>query len=600
VRGFSAWMLRLLSLLVVCAFALPAAASAATADLDPNFGTGGQVRLPQDRVRAVALQPDGKLVLVTEHLEATGRIYRLNPDGTLDRGFGDQGVIAIDDPSGTDQLRAVVLQPDGKITVGGSANNRARLYRFDAQGRPDQSFGASGVVALTTANVAEHVYSLALAPDGKLVAAGDTADGLGDAIVWRRHGHDGSVDATFNNGGRFHFGFAADSLELASSVTVQPDGRILLAGNTSLTTDAFIARLDPVLGFDKGFRGEGKVRLDVGASEFGVNVVTLPNGKIVVAGRTTAGFNGIVWQMLPSGAPDMTFNDTGVRFVDSAADETIRTVLPQPDGKLVLVGATTAGAGGGDAAFYRLTEFGAMDTTFEGDGAIGYDSGSQETMQGAVLQGDGNIVGVGTSGGDGIVYRLLGDPHLVTLNVNGSGHVVSDPPGLNCPGQCAARFDSGSTVRLRATPQAGFGLTGWFGVPCAGFTCSVEVHGPTTVGADFFQLPVVTPPVVSGGGGPGPGSDQDGGGGRTPPDTVAPRITRAWIFGRTVNFRLSERARVTATVKRGKKTVTRVSGEGRSLKLRKRLARGRYAVELVAVDAARNRSAKVTLRMRVR
>lgn len=594
-RGFSARMLRLLPLLLACALAVPAAASAATADLDPNFGTGGQVRLPQDRVRAVALQPDGKLVLVAEHLEATGRIYRLNPDGSIDRGFGDQGVIAIDDPAGIDRLRAVVLQPGGKITVGGAAAGQARLYRFDAAGKPDPGFGAGGVVGLTAPTATELVHSLTLAPDGKLVAAGETGPGATDAVVWRRHGHDGSPDGTFNAAGRFQFGFAVDSGELATSVAVQPDGRILVAGNTSVSTDAFVARLDPVLGFDKDFRGEGKTRLDVGASEFGTTVVPLPSGKIVVAGRTTAGFNGIVWQLLPSGAPDMSFNDTGVRFVDSAADETIRTVLPQPDGKLVLLGATTAGPGG-DAAFYRLTELGAMDTTFEGDGAIGYGSEFQEVMNGGVLQPDGNIVGAGSSGGDGIVYRLLGDPHLVSLNVIGPGRVTSDPPGLSCPGRCTARFDVGSTVRLRAVPEAGALLTSWFGTPCAGLECAVKVRGPVTVGAEFFRPPVVVPS----GGGETTGGGTVGGGGGSSPDTVAPRIIRAWIAGRTVNFRLSERATVTATIKRGKRVITRVRGEGRSLKVRKRLPRGRYTVELVAVDPAGNRSSKVTLHMRVR
>ncbi len=85
----------------------------------------------------------------------------------------------------------------------------------------------------------------------------------------------------------------------------------------------------------------------------------------------------------------------------------------------------------------------------------------------------------------------------------------------------------------------------------------------------------------------------------TPRDTTAPRITRASIVGRTIRVKLSEQARTTATVKRGAKVVTRVSGDGTTLKLRKRLRRGRYRVELAAVDAAGNRSERFVLRVRV-
>lgn len=575
-RGFIARMLRLLPLMTALALVVPAAsASAAVGDKDPTFGISGELRFDGDIIRAVARQDDGKLVLVGEHKEAIGRVHRLNPDGVPDTSFGDKGTISIDGP-GTDRLRAVVIQPGGKITVGGSADGRARLYRFDAQGKPDPGFGANGIAALTTETVTEHVHSLTIAPDGKLVAAGETFDGLGDAIVWRRDGATGAPDATFNAGGRFHFGFGVDSTERALGVAVQPDNRIVVAGNTTVGTDAFVARLDPVLGFDTAFRDGGKARLDVGGGEFANTVTLQPDGNIIVAGRTTVGFNGIVWRMLPTGAPDPLFNDSGVKFVDSAADESIRAVLRQPDGKLVLVGGTTAGVGGGDAAFYRLTADGKFDNSFQEDGAIGYDSGAQETMFGAVLEPDGNIVGAGASGGNGVVYRLLGEPQPLTVNVSSFGRVVSVPTGIDCPGTCTARFDVGTTVRLHAVPAGGSALAGWTGAPCSGLECQVKVDRPLVVNATFYRLPV-TPPR----------------------DTTPPRITRAWIVGRTINVRVSEQARVTATVKRGSKVVTRVTGTTRKLKLRKRLARGRYRVEVVAVDAARNRSRAVVLRMRV-
>ena len=354
----------------------------------------------------------------------------------------------------------------------------------------------------------------------------------------------------------------------------------------------FVARLEPVQGLDAGFRGNGKFKLDSGGGEFANTVVLQDDGRIIVAGRTTVGGNGVVHRLLTSGQPDPAFNAAGVQFIDSAADETIRAVLIQPDRKLVLVGATTAGAGGGDAAFYRLTEGGKMDGSFDFDGAIGADSGAMETLFGAALQPDGNIVGAGSSGGNGIVYRRLGDPHTLTVRTAGNGSVTSDPAGITCPGTCTRAFDVGASLLLVATPAPGARFVGWSGVDCLpgtpARTCIIALHAPATATATFETIPLPAPPaapVVVQPTQPVVGVSEP------PRDRTAPRITRARIVKRTARFTLSEPATTTATVKLGRRVVAKATSTTNAIALRKRLKRGRYRVVLVATDRAGNRSA---------
>src|SRR5262249_37541424 len=93
--------------------------------LDPTFGSGGIVNLPftTDRsARAVAVQPDGKVLIAgistMRNGSTVGSVQRLNPNGTLDTTFNGTGSVTI---AGSNYSEAVALQPDGKILIGGSA-----------------------------------------------------------------------------------------------------------------------------------------------------------------------------------------------------------------------------------------------------------------------------------------------------------------------------------------------------------------------------------------------------------------------------------------------------------------------------------------------
>jgi uncharacterized delta-60 repeat protein len=196
--------------------------------------------------------------------------------------------------------------------------------------------------------------------------------------------------------------------EATYSAVVQPDGKILAIGYTAAGTDedALVFRLNQDGSLDQGF-GYRALDGEGGYDEYASTAVVQPDGKIVVVGATDKNKDGAVWRLLPTGAPDLSFGGgDGFLPIDSAADEYANDVALAPGGKIVVVGSTSAN--NGEAAIYRLTPQGGFDGTFDQDGALGVGGQSYDYGLAVVVQPDGKIVMTGYF--DGIplinVYRL--------------------------------------------------------------------------------------------------------------------------------------------------------------------------------------------------
>src|SRR5262249_9144158 len=143
---------------------------------DLSFGSGGRVQTPiRGLAYAMALQADGRIILAgyVETAQAGGAVLalaRYNDDGTLDANFGSGGVVQGDPPGGA---RAMALQPDGRIVLAGGA---FEVTRLNADGTLDTGFGTGGKVVVPIGQ--ETFDSLANAilvqPDGRIVVAGGT------------------------------------------------------------------------------------------------------------------------------------------------------------------------------------------------------------------------------------------------------------------------------------------------------------------------------------------------------------------------------------------------------------------------------------------
>ncbi|HEX5123732.1 MAG TPA: delta-60 repeat domain-containing protein, partial [Rhodanobacteraceae bacterium] len=157
-------------------------------DLDPSFGNGGLVIVPNlradapfDEATAVAIQPDGKIV-VAGRWGGTGpgptfAIVRFNADGSLDGTFGVDGIVTLSSGfAGGDEAHGVAIAGDGKITVGGYFGSLGGVYRLESDGSLDGGFGSAGSVVVAANGDSGHrttINSLVLDGSGGTLVAGD-------------------------------------------------------------------------------------------------------------------------------------------------------------------------------------------------------------------------------------------------------------------------------------------------------------------------------------------------------------------------------------------------------------------------------------------
>jgi uncharacterized delta-60 repeat protein len=210
--------------------------------LDPSFGTGGIVQTPigagSSGILALALQSDGSLVaggfsVITDHY-AFG-LARYLGDGSLDPSFGTAGIVQTDvGPSGLTTVHSLALQPDGAIVAGGNSGSFDgevfTLTRYFSDGTLDLSFGASGIVQTPIGDSAI-ISSIALQPDGSIVAGGGSGAQFltPKGFTLARYLGDGSLDPSFGLGGIVVT--PIDQYAHLYSLALQPDGKIVAAGD---------------------------------------------------------------------------------------------------------------------------------------------------------------------------------------------------------------------------------------------------------------------------------------------------------------------------------------------------------------------------------
>lgn len=210
--------------------------------LDTSFGTGGRVTTnfgTYDRAYAVALQSDNKIVVAGACGAAVNcnfnfALARYNADGSLDASFGTGGQLATDFPTtaGAAQALSAAIQSDGKIVAAGEAGEgNFGLARYNTDGSPDASFGDGGTVTTPLGISSTWASGVTVESDGKILAAGA---GSG-SFALARYGTDGSLDASFGTGGKVTTAFGSYYAE-ATSIAIQSDGKILLAGWSQLSS----------------------------------------------------------------------------------------------------------------------------------------------------------------------------------------------------------------------------------------------------------------------------------------------------------------------------------------------------------------------------
>src|SRR6185437_1305115 len=330
--------LRLLAT-ALAVFCLVGVAVAAPGDLDSSFnGTGKRVIDfgGDDDAEGVVIQPDGKIVLASSSPAHGFMLTRLNQDGSLDLSFGGSGTgTRLFDFGGDASPRALALAPDGKIVVAGSwrvsaSNTNAAVARLNPDGTPDTTFGATAWRDLDFGGADDVAVAVAVQPDGKIVLAG--RGGGSSAFAVARLTSTGHFDGTFtpNRGWDTIPGTAGE----ANGVALQADGKIVVVGTLfNSTYDIGVARLTAGGTPDSSFDGDGLRVLDAGVDDGGYAVAVQPDGKILVAGDTN--FNSMALARLnTNGSSDNDFAGNGRAEIAFAGGQSqaANAIALQPDG----------------------------------------------------------------------------------------------------------------------------------------------------------------------------------------------------------------------------------------------------------------------------
>ena len=360
-----------------------------------------------------AVQADGKIVAVGSGL------VRYNPDGTRDTTFGG-GTGMVDLLSGFSNFggEAVAIQADGKIVVAGTEScgdafqTFAWLARFGQDGSLDTSFDGDGMVTFGGCDgFLSFTTSVTIQSDGKIVAGGSAQ------VV--RYNPDGSLDTTFGGGDGFVSTFNVAAIAIGS------DGKIAIAGSNynGSDLDFMTGRLNSDGSFDTTFDGDGTATTPFGpGNDLANSVVIQPDGKIVAAGTSFNGSNNdfAVVRYNANGSLDTTFNSSGIVTTPVGPGyDAASSVAIESDGKLVAAGSSSRDSGAtlerDLPAYFALVRYntnGSLDATFGGgDGKTTIDfSFSNDQATGMALDGQGRAVVVGTSDGRLAIARfLLGD-----------------------------------------------------------------------------------------------------------------------------------------------------------------------------------------------
>lgn len=337
--------------------------------VDTSFGSSGNgltrtdIRGGDDAAYAIAQQSNGKIIVVGYSKNQYGNnqamaILRYTSNGVLDTTFGggDGVVLRQFSYDNNDTANAVAIDSSDRIVVVGKAGTDWIFSRYTSSGSADTSFGTTGTLSLSGLATYHSGLAVAIQSNGKIVAAGYAAESnfVVAGIVLVRLNSNGSADTSFDGDGVKTTALSS-GFDMARSIALQSDGKIVVAGTTYNSTsgdfDFAVLRYTTSGALDSSFDGDGIKTLAIDSgNNIGESVRIDSNGKILVAG-----------------------------YVDRSGSDDLFAVA-------------------------RFNTDGSLDTSFSGDGIASLNNGRAHGM---ALQTDGKIVAVGESSGNFVTVRFL-------------------------------------------------------------------------------------------------------------------------------------------------------------------------------------------------
>ncbi|MES2837618.1 MAG: choice-of-anchor tandem repeat GloVer-containing protein [Bacteroidota bacterium] len=354
--------------------------------LDTTFTSGTKAN---GTINRIALQTDGKIIIggnfTTYNGVTKNRIIRLDIDGNIDNSFS----------SGTGSnnvVNSIAIQFDGKILIGGSFTvynsiTKNRILRLNTDGSIDNTF----TIGTGTNN---SVSSIKIQADNKVIIIGNFTT-YGGSYTGRglcRLNSDGTKDNSYSN---------SDPSSTKNSVNILTSGKIIISGN-----EVFSRGYLKILNTDGS--ADNTFHLGItGANDIVYTSAVQSDGKIIIGGDFTS-YNGSsinkIARLNVNGSIDSTFT------AGSAANNTIFSIVLQNDGKILIGGNFTTFNGTNTNRICRLNPNGSIDNTF----LIG--TGANDTVRSILVQNDGKILIAGKFNG----YNGIAARGITRLNNDGT------------------------------------------------------------------------------------------------------------------------------------------------------------------------------------
>ena len=330
-------------------------------------------------------------------------------NGILDETFANGGIYTLD-AGFVDVLHAVKIQDDGKIVTAGVALNanyegEAKVIRLLSDGSPDTDFGTNGVVSLAL-NLESYGYDLLLKENGQILVTGlSSIQPYQFVMAITQLNADGTIDSTFGTNGSTIVNLGNGD-EYAYGMTLQPDGKILIVGN-SLDANFFnvptVLRLTAEGDLDNTFGEDGVVFYPVTEVENELWCVALQSdGKIVVGGHYAPDLfdvDVLLARFNTDGTLDETFGENGAvkdALNDAGFAECYDMVIDANDH--IIITGYAASSLGNDAFVKKYDSDGAADFSFGTNGEVYSGIEAFDVANAMQMTADGRILITGTAG----------------------------------------------------------------------------------------------------------------------------------------------------------------------------------------------------------
>ena len=426
----------------------------------------------EDRIQAVVVQPDGKILgagWITDGTTATIMLQRLLPDGSPDPSFGSGGVVYTSAVDGVHYAYSVGVQSTGHVVVAGlsydlSFDANVVLVRYMPNGSPDGSFGTGGLLLTDLGGGPgfQAAYAMRIMNDDRIVITGQDDE---NGMTCARFSPAGVPDATYGSNGVAITGVIAST---GLCMDLLPDGSVV-AGGYALPVgypDWMLARFDPNGTLDPGFGIGGIATFDIGSdNESMKGVSVLSDGRIAACGYR--GFNGqddepAVALFNSDGSPDLNFGVNGVLVFPFTAPQwgQATAIIAGPDDKLLLAGfrVQPGGVANNDFFLCRLLDDGMFDGTFAGGAQVFTDvSGSFDRAHAMALTPVGSVVlaGQGQVTESSTAYAVYHNDLSLAVPTTGSSSIALSLHPVPASDHVVLAFGANATgpitVELRST-----------------------------------------------------------------------------------------------------------------------------------------------------